>query len=159
MSEILSRRTPYDDQDACVDRTEATLAIYYVDPEIVSQKLNLIPTVSQKIGVPRIMPSGVERIGRINSWLYSSSHVVSSKDIRRHLDWLLDRIEPSAIQLKELQALPGVKMSILCAWWSADGGGGPTLWPEQMERMAKLNLECDFSFAYYPKENDDKSKS
>lgn len=154
MYELSSRFTPVNDADPGCERTEATLAIYNVDPALVTRRLGVTPTMSQAIGIPRIMPSGKKDVGRINSWLLSTedSHVVS-KDIRTHLDWLLDRIEPAAAQLRELQQYPDVKMTIWCIWWEAEGGG-PTLWPEQMRRMANLNLECGFSFACYGDDED-----
>ncbi|WP_276207925.1 hypothetical protein [Vibrio neptunius] len=34
-------------------------------------------------------------------------------------------------------------MTVNCNWWSS-GSAGPTLWPEQMSILAKLNLECAF---------------
>ena len=34
-------------------------------------------------------------------------------------------------------------MSVNCIWWSR-GTGGPTIWPEQMAVLAKLNLELSF---------------
>ncbi|OGO23028.1 MAG: hypothetical protein A2144_11685 [Chloroflexi bacterium RBG_16_50_9] len=150
MNQLSSRLTPINDLDISCDRAEATFCIYNIDPEFVTKKLNVMPTSSQKIGISRIMPSGKKRIGKVDSWLLSSeaSHV-SSKDIRTHLDWLLDKVKNAAAPIKELQEMPNAKMSIQCTWWSADGGGGPTLWPEQMKRMAKLNLECGFNFAYY----------
>ena len=115
----------------------------------MKQKIGVSPTSVQKKGVPKVMPNGNVHVGTIHNWLLSSKDSVSSKDLRRHLDWVLDRIEPFAEQLKELQQLPDVKMTVRCVWWSSDGGGGPTLWPEQMMRMAKLNLEFTVSFAYY----------
>lgn len=156
MSKISSRFTPIKDEDPECDRTEVTIAIYNIDPELITNKLGIVPTRSQKIGKPRIMPSSVERMGKVNSWLLSSEDsYISSKDIRTHLDWVLDKLEPARTQLHEIQQLPEVKMVLRCPWWSKHGGGGPTLWPEQMERMARLNLECSFEFAYY--EDDDES--
>lgn len=153
MNKVSSRFTPINDSDPDCDRTVATLAIYHIDPILVTQKLNLVPTGGQKKGFPKVMRSGKTEIGTIDSWLLSSENHTSSKDVRKHLNWLLDQIEPVAKQLKELQQLPEVKMTIWCVWWSASGGGGPTLWPEQMERMGKFNLECNFSFAHYDEEN------
>ena len=154
MNELSSRFTPIDDTDIDCDRTEATLAIYNVDPDLVTQKLGVTPSRSQKKGVPRIMRSGKQRIGRVNSWLLESENEVKSKDLRRHLDWVLDKVEPVVGQILEIQQYPNVKMSIRCVWWSAEAGGGsgPTLWPEQMRRMAQLNLECNLCFAYYGNE-------
>ena len=149
MAKLSSRFTPINDEYGTCERTEATLAIYDLDPELVTKKLNIIPTYTQKLGVPRIMHHGVERIAKRNSWLYSSEGSdISSKDLRIHLNWLLDKIESVKLQLREIQQIPGVKMAIRCGWWSKFGDGGPTLWPEQMKRMAKLNLEWTLSFVY-----------
>lgn len=156
MDELSSRDTPLDDSDPSCERTEATLAIYNFDPDLVTQRLGVMPTSSQKVGVPRVMHRGVPVMGTVNSWLLSSENHVTSKDLRRHLDWLLDRVEPAGAQLRELQQHPDVRMAVRCVWWSALGrAGGPTLWPEQMARMAQLNLEIGFTFAYY---GDDEEK-
>lgn len=149
MSKFDSRFTPIDDDYGTCEWTAATLAIYDIDPAIISTKLNITPSSSETIGKPRIMPSGVERIGTNHSWLFSTKQIeLNSKDLRTHLNWLLDKIEPFETGLKELQQITGVKMAIRCSWRSKYGDGGPTLWPEQMERMAKLNLELTMSFLY-----------
>jgi hypothetical protein len=150
MDKFSSRYTPIDDDDPECDQTHVTLCIYNVDPDLITKMLEVEPTFAQKIGVIRTMPSGSKGTGRINSWLLSSRSwfpdipdPISSKDVRTHLDWLLNTIEPSISQLLELQQLPDVKMSIRCSWWSnSKDFAGFALWPEQMEIMAKLNLEC-----------------
>jgi len=76
--------------------------------------------------------------------------------LRRHLDWLLGQILPRADVLRELQETAGISMNVNCIWWSATGGGGPTLWPEQMRRLADLNLECSFDVSFY---DDDDQRS
>lgn len=40
-------------------------------------------------------------------------------------------------------------MTVFCLWC---GDGSPVLWPEQMQGLAALNLECSFEFTYYPEE-------
>jgi hypothetical protein len=150
LDKLSSRMTAIDNDYGTCERTEATLAIYNVDSDLVTQKLNIVPTSIQKIGVPRIMPSGVKRNGTMNTWLFSSDDCgMTSKDLRIHLTWLLDKIKPNESQLLEIQQVSGVKMAIRCRWESKYGDGGPTLWPEQMERMAKLNLEWTCSFSHY----------
>ncbi len=149
MDLLSSRLTPINDAYETADRTYATLGIYGVDPDLVISKVGLNPETVQKIGRPLTMPSGSERVGRVNSWTFTSDGHVDSKDLRSHLNWILNKIEPFSTQILELQQLPETHMAMRCVWWSKYGGGGPTLWPEQMNRMAKLNLECIFSFAYY----------
>jgi hypothetical protein len=154
MDMLSSRVTPVDDSYPTCERTECTFAVYDLEPDLVTQLLCLGASRSQKKGIAKIMPNGTLHIPTISSWLLSSENQVASKDVRKHIDWLLDRIEPVSNQLQKLQQLPDTKMAIRCVWWSASGGGGPTLWPEQMERMAKLNLECSFSFADYSENRD-----
>jgi hypothetical protein len=45
-------------------------------------------------------------------------------------------------------------MQISCAWWSANGDGGPVLWPSQMAKMAELGVECGFELAFYGDDGD-----
>ena len=39
-------------------------------------------------------------------------------------------------------------MGIDCVWRSLAGHGGPVLWPEQMKKMSRLNLECSFDIYF-----------
>jgi hypothetical protein len=151
MDLLSSRLTPIvDSYDTC-EKTEATLCIYHIHPEIITQKLGIIPSSSKIKGILNRMPNGSERLWDMHNWLLSSEDDVSSKDLRKHLDWILDRIIPVSEQFLEFQQFPDVKMNMRCAWWSKYGDGGPTIWPEQMERMAKLNLECSLSILFFGK--------
>jgi hypothetical protein len=49
----------------------------------------------------------------------------------------------AAAGLARLQA-EEVRMEVCCRWDSASGHGAPTLDPEQMRRLAELNLPCGF---------------
>lgn len=90
-----------------------------------------------------------------NAWFLSSEQNVNSRDLRRHLDWLLARLAPAGEALRRLQQEQDVRMSVICIWWSAHGGGGPTLWPEQMKVMAELGLECGFEVAFFGNEDEE----
>jgi hypothetical protein len=120
-----------------------------MDPEMVTGQLGIAPTSSQKKGARSVNSLGRTREVKLNGWFLSSESEVSSLDLRRHLDWLLDKIEPSAHELSRLQAVDDLTMLINCIWWSAKGQGGPTLWPEQMQRIAALDLECSFDIAFF----------
>jgi hypothetical protein len=112
--------------------------------------LQLVPDEATKAGKPiRHKRSGLVRIPKLNVWSISSEGKVSSKDLRDHLDWLLNVLEGRRDGLFRLQAMPDVRMNVLCVWWASEGGGGPVLWPEQMQGLAMLNLECAFDFQYY----------
>ena len=145
-------RTPYnDDYEAC-DRTHAELRIYSgeASPREVSLLLGIEPTSMNEKGKTRVsLTTGRERVLPLNLWLLSSESQIDSKDLRRHLDWLLDQIEPAAGALRELEQVPGATMNVHCSWWSAHGHGGPTLWPQQMRRVAALNLELAFEIMFF----------
>ncbi len=137
--------------------TRAGLLIYpgNAPPDVVTQKLQLPPTDARTAGEERIHRStGVKRIAPKNMWELSSDKLVQSLDLRRHLDWLLAQLLPRASALLELQEMPGLRMGVNCAWYSKLGHGGPTLWPEQMQQMAELNLECSFDLYFLPDEDE-----
>jgi hypothetical protein len=121
-----------------------------MNPDTVSKVLGIEPTKTSEKGKTYPPNSlGRQRIGKLNAWFLSSEGKVDSRDLRRHLDWLLTAIAPKKDKLIHLQGTVGLSMCISCVWWSRSGGGGPTLWPAQMRAMADLNLECTFSFGYY----------
>ncbi len=152
-----SRLTPLDDDYQTCERTCAVLRVYpgAMSPSEVTNVLGVQPTDSVVAGQRGKENSlGLARTGKINAWLLSSEAAVHSRDLRHHLDWLLDAVEAAAAELKSLQAQPGVRMSVNCIWWSRYGDGGPAIWPEQMARLAQLNLECSFEFSNYSTEED-----
>jgi RHS repeat-associated protein len=97
----------------------------------------------------RNVRAGQSRPIDVNAWFLSSEGKIDSRDLRRHLDWLLERLAPVSEQLKALQGIPGVAMYVTCIWWAAHGEGGPTLGPRHMRGLAALDLECSFELAFY----------
>ena len=156
MREINSRNTPYDVEYGSCESTFAKLLIYSgnLDPGEVTSCLEVEPTEMYKAGDRWISGRGIEKVYPFNVWVLSSENHVVSKDVRHHLDWLIEKLIPKAENLKNLQNHDGVTMSIDCVWWSNQGHGGPTLWPEQMEKMAALNLECSFDIYFFGEEDD-----
>jgi hypothetical protein len=149
---VLSRFTPINDDNKSCARTCAELRIYSGDihPLTVTHLLGISPTSVVAKGEKSPPNSlGRSRVGKINGWFLSSEPNVQSKDLRRHLDWLMKQLWPASDALRALQAVPGIRMYVYCPWWSEDGGGGPALWPEQMKMLAELNLECTIDFADY----------
>lgn len=150
--DIHSRRTPIDDEYGTCERTYAELRLYCgaMHPSAITSLLGVNPTSQVVLGEPgRTNSLGRAPIGKLNGWFLSSEGNVESKDVRRHIDWLIAKLKPSSDALHELQAKPDIRMSVNCIWWSRFGDGGPTLWPDQMRALADLNLECSFDFADY----------
>lgn len=146
-----SRLTPVDDGYETCERTLATLWIDCDarDPDFVTSYLGVEPTEVQKKGEIKQNSRGYKRTIKKSAWFLSSDGKVDSKDVRRHIDWLIAQLTPVKSKLLELQNLEGIVMSVNCIWWSATGGGGPTLWPEQMQGLADLNLECGFDVSFF----------
>jgi hypothetical protein len=156
-AEIKSRLTPVNDDYESCERTFAELRVDTgtMHPSVVSDLLDIKPTSQVILGESGPINSvGRSRIGKINGWFLSSEGNVKSRDTRRHLDWLIAKLQQSSRALRKLQTNPGIRMCVNCIWWSRFGDGGPTLWPEQMRVLADLNLECSFAFADYSDTND-----
>lgn len=151
MTELSSRRTPYNDSYPTCERTCAELLIYpgEMDPLLVTRRLELEPTRIQRAGEKVRNSLGRERTVPLNGWFLSSEGKISSMDLRRHLDWLLKKLLPQREAMFALQNIEGLKMGVNCIWWSAYGQGGPTLWPEQMRGLAELGLECSFDISFF----------
>jgi hypothetical protein len=148
-----SRLTPYNDDYGTCAFVKATFLVdcAETDPEIATEILNLQPSGISKKG--RVVKGTFgDRIEPRNIWSLASEGEVHSQDLRRHLDWLLDLLEPVSTAIFTLQEMPDTIMRINCVWWSSVGHGGPCLWPEQMIRIARLNLELDFDIYFFPKE-------
>lgn len=146
--------TPFNDGDTDVDRTCAELRIYPGDmhPSQVTGLLGISPTHVVAVGEPGATNSlGRSPVGKVNGWFLSSEEYVKSKDVRRHLNWLIGKLRQSPDAIRTLQGKLGVQMYVFCAFWTKYGDGSATLWPEQMRALADLNLECTFAFANYSK--------
>nr|WP_250160565.1 DUF4279 domain-containing protein [Pectobacterium colocasium] len=96
-------------------------------PDNISELLNIEPTEKFVAGDEITNSIGRTRKVNISSWFLSSENNVESKDLRAHIDWVIDKLNSSHSGLRELQSTSGVKMSLRCVWWSAYGDGGPVL--------------------------------
>jgi hypothetical protein len=130
----------YNDEDPTCKATYATLCIYHDDlePDNVSSRLGVTPSKSQKKG----QALGVTRVARVGAWFLKSENHVISKDVRRHVDWILDQLAGNEDQLLKLQG-EGYKTLVSCYWLSV-GHGGPELDPEIMQRLVSLRLTIFF---------------
>ncbi len=131
----------YDDNYATCSRTYATLIIKYLDPSTITARLEIEPSESQIKG-ELIRPFST-RIAPMDGWFLCTKGRVESRDSRRHIDWLLDRIDGKAGEILRLQA-EGCEMVVSCYWVSSCGQGGPTISPVQMRRLGELNIELCF---------------
>ncbi len=79
----------------------------------------------------------------VGGWFLCSEGNVESKDVRRHVVWILDQLTGKENELRQLQD-EGYDMYVFCYWLSASGHGGPELDHEIMRRLVSLRLDIAF---------------
>jgi len=140
----------YDHKYRSCTRTYSTLRIYPKDtnPDVITNLLGIKPT-----DISIAEPNGPRGRVVVSGWFLSTKGKLKSRDSRRHIDWLLDKIEPMTEQILTLQK-QGMSMDISSFWGSASGNGGPTISPEQMSRLVTMNLEVWWD-VYFEGEDDE----
>ena len=131
-----------DEYQTCRE-TYVTLRVYAAaDPAHVTRLLGIEPSDTQRAGEQR----GRSHIS-VNGWFLSSRDSVASTDSSMHLEWLLNRIEPSEHVFHELRR-SGATIDIACFWVSATGHGGPTLTAKLLGRLAQLSVDVWFDIYF-----------
>ena len=128
----------FTDYPTC-DRTYVTLCVTGEDlvPVDVSAALGIEPSYVNVRGERRRPYSSAVNI--LGGWFLSSQGLVSSADVRLHLDWLLNQLVAKNDALQWVRA-QGWSPVVSCYWASAHGHGGPDLTPQLMGRLAELDL-------------------
>lgn len=131
-----------DDYESC-DETFVTLRVYstHLSPQEITHYLGIAPSkiIEKEETEDTLMPKSIP----YNAWFLTSENIINSRDSRRHIDYLADKILPIGDKLKEL-ASRGAEIDISCFWSSKNGQGGPTLSPAQLSKLAKLEIEIWF---------------
>jgi hypothetical protein len=140
----------YNHKYSSCSRTYSTLRIYTNEspPDIATKILKIKPS-----SISRPETKGPAGRRYVNGWFLTTQGKLKSRDSRRHIDWILDKIEPASKKILEMQK-NGISIDICCFWGSATGNGGPTISPEQMARLAKLNLEVWWDVYFEGSENE-----
>lgn len=146
MNKIKSIYRKYDDLYETCEDTHATLRIYLPDgrdPKELTNLLGIEPSKTQtrgevRNGKPKNWPNG---------WFLYTAEKVHSKDLRRHLDWLLEQLEDKVAVIKQLQR-EDFEIYINCFWASAFGHGGPVLDPKILKRISKINIGISFDIYF-----------
>lgn len=155
MTDSSGRMTSYGHNYENVVTTYAELQIFCgdLDPDSVTLALKIEPTHTIRRGDLFTNFLGRTRTEKHNFWELSSEDKLKSSDLRLHIDYLLQLLEPRKSELGVLQKTNGVSMRACCVWHSR-GSGGPVLWPEQMKGLADLGLECLFNVAHIEDEEE-----
>jgi hypothetical protein len=131
--------------------THATLFIQHADlePEELTKRFGVQPTHSFRKGEKNNKWGVVIELG---SWSFSTKAAIDSRDLRRHLDWLIDQFAGTENVFAELRA-GGYSLRVVCNWEAegfADGPGyfgGPSLSSRNRQGLAGLSLDIRFNFS------------
>ena len=140
----------YDDDHASCKETFATFRLFKDDlrPQDVSRMLGLEPSRAHKKGEPQYPKNPKSpAVFRSGGWLLTTEGRVESRDVRRHVDWLLERLEAKRETILRLP-LDGYALDVFCFWCSASGQGGPQLDVMQMRRLADLGIPIRFDIYF-----------
>jgi hypothetical protein len=133
----------YNDDYSTCNKTFVTLRLYSnsLSPQEITNYLGIEPSEIIEKGVEKNILTH-ESINH-NAWFFTSENIINSKDSRRHIDYLADKLLPISDRLKILDS-QGAKIDICCFWSSESGQGGPTLSPQQLSKLAELGIEFWF---------------
>jgi len=133
----------YNDNYETCSRTYVTLRIYcdQLQPDEVTEFLGILPSKTQIKGQNNQLR--INKLYERNGWFLTTKDILSSKDCRRHIDYLVDKILPIKSKLQSLID-SGSKIDISCFWESKSGQGGPTLSKQQLLKLAELGVELWF---------------
>lgn len=83
----------------------------------------------------------------VNGWFLCSEDAVNSRDLRRHVDWILEKV---ALTKESVDALlkNGGRVVLRCFWLSAHGHGGPILSAVQCSRLGDLGIDTEFDIYF-----------
>ena len=132
------KRDEFDDNYPICRDTYATFRVFseVLDVEQITERLEMAPTGS--------IPMGRRPW---TSWTLTTKGSVASRDIRRHIDWLLDKLLPRRNEIMSLNA-PGTVTDIFCYWESNSGQGGPSLFHRQMRDLGVLRIDIGWDIYF-----------
>ena len=93
-------------------------------------------------------PTETAKTGACSGWRLSSESHLQSKNLERHIHWILDQIPDKKDVIKHLKLERNCQIDIGCWWKGAPrvDGLGPFLTPETLRRVADFDLNLIFYF-------------
>ena len=112
-----------------------------LNPDEITDLLAVSPTKIQIKG--DIVPEKIDKQFSKSGWFLSTEGILDSKDVRDHLDWILDHFRDHQLIFSKLHKR-GYLIDLCVRWDSLRGDGGPTISPKQMYKLAALDIELWF---------------
>ena len=93
---------------------------------------------------------------RTGIWIVGTKDESRSTNLEAHIVLLLDRLEPVADAIREIQERFGARMDFFCYYLQKRGHGGPGFSPSTLGRIAALDAKLDLDI-YGPFREDERS--
>ena len=140
----------YDDNYRTCVSTSARLRVMgeELDPQAITLALGVEPTRTQVRG--ELPAPGSNHPYKYSGWFLETQGNVQSRDVRRHIDWLLSKVVGKGETFSKLRS-EGHLTDVCCPWFSI-GQGGPTLGAAQMSGLSELGVELWFD-VYFAEED------
>lgn len=108
-----------------------------LNPLYISEYLEITPSISFKRG---------EKRNEIKDWPHgywelSSSDEINTGQLQPHLEWLMDKIEPKKLIIKQLLTDETITSVISCFWILTGGHDALDLNPQLLIRISSLQIE------------------
>lgn len=141
---MLIRKKKFDHKFPSCSRTYVTLCIYHkvFPPEKVTEILKISPDETQQIEGVNLR--GVSK--PFSGWFLGTNgkkNISQSKDMRAHVAWLLEKLEPKKSALRKLSNLD-YEMRLFCFWESSSGNGGPELDHDFLKKLSEFPFDLGF---------------
>ncbi len=131
------RKEDYDDSYPTCVETYSTLRVFSDDlaGSEITRILQIQPT---KVFQKGELHTHGQLQRKSNGWFYSTKSLSSSRDTRRHIDLILDRLDG---KLDAVNALNQERCKVdIVSYWVSTGQGGPFLTSEQMLKLGTLGI-------------------
>ncbi len=136
-----------------MNRSDDRLRLYFTmtgdwDPEKVTSRLGIEPSLSWKIGDPKSIGRGAYEFSR---WVLDSG-LPPTATFGEHLQELLNRLRPLTKKIAELA--PGNYPTVVLAAHYSDWQPGLVFEPDQVQELADLGVALDLDLYFDGPEED-----
>ena len=143
MPEFTTKNKPYSPYVSLVLRGEE------LDPQMITEMLGITPRRSFKRGDQRGRDNK-DKKWSYGFWMFESAGQIESLNLKMHIIWLLEQLEPAKPNLLEISRNDAFDAKISCFWIMPSTNEVLTIDPELLSRIAALNIRIELDI-YSPR--------
>lgn len=112
-----------------------------LEPEKITKSLGINPTRGYKRGEKR----GKKNVWPHGIWMLDSSGKLDSDDPIKHIEWLVEILEPARMKLIEIALDENIDAEICVFWIMSSSHEVLTITPNWFQRIASFNIRLELS--------------